>query len=124
MIGFGEGQMKGHLGTHVCLVTQPCPTLCDPMGYSTPGSSVHGISKTRILEWVAISFSRRCSKIRDQTSVSCIDWSKEYGCPVFPPWLLVSSHVVIVSRSPWHHGKLYKPLCYGTLLGHLHTSGP
>ena len=65
MIGFGEGQMEGHLGTHVCLVAQPCPTLCDPMGCSTPGSSVHGIAQTRILEWVAISFSRGSSQTRD-----------------------------------------------------------
>ena len=36
-------------------------TLCDPMDCSPPGSSVHGISQTRILEWVAISFSRGSS---------------------------------------------------------------
>ena len=39
-------------------VTQPCPTLCDPIYCSPPGSSVHGIFQARILEWVAISFSR------------------------------------------------------------------
>ena len=39
-------------------VTQSCLTLCDPMGYSLPGSSVHGILQARILEWVAISFSK------------------------------------------------------------------
>ena len=38
------------------LVTQLCPTLCNPMDYSPPGSSVHVILQTRILEWVAISF--------------------------------------------------------------------
>ena len=37
---------------------QSCPTLCDPMDHSLPGSSVYGISQARILEWVAISFSR------------------------------------------------------------------
>ena len=43
-------------------VVQPCPlTLCDPMDCSPPGSSVHGISQVRLLEWVAISFSRRSS---------------------------------------------------------------
>ena len=41
-----------------CLVTQSCPTLCNPMDCSPPGSSVHGIFKARILEWVAISYSR------------------------------------------------------------------
>ena len=39
-----------------CEITQSCPTLCDPMVCSLPGSSTHGIFKARILEWVAISF--------------------------------------------------------------------
>ena len=39
-------------------VAQSCLTLCDPMDYSLPGSSVHGIFQARVLEWVAISFSR------------------------------------------------------------------
>ena len=38
-------------------VTQLCPTLCDPMGCSLPGSSVHGIFQARVLEWGAIAFS-------------------------------------------------------------------
>ena len=42
----------------MCLVAKSCPTLCNPMVYSPPGSSVHGISQARILEWVAISFFR------------------------------------------------------------------
>ena len=53
-------------------VTQSCPTLCDPMDYSLPGSSVHGISQARILEWVDMSFSRGSFQPRDQTHVSCI----------------------------------------------------
>ena len=44
---------------------QPCPTLFDPMDYSPPGSSVHGILQARILEWVAIPFSRGSSQLRD-----------------------------------------------------------
>ena len=40
------------------LVAQSCLTLCDPMDCSPPGSSVHGILQARILEWVAIPFSR------------------------------------------------------------------
>ena len=39
-------------------VTQSCLTLCDPMDFGPPGSSIHGILQARILEWVAISFSR------------------------------------------------------------------
>ena len=53
-------------------VTQSCPTLCDPMDCSPPGSSVHGILHARILEWVAISFSKGSSRPRDQTQVSHI----------------------------------------------------
>ena len=54
------------------VVTQSCPTLCSPMDCSLPGSSVHGISQARVLEWVAISFSRGSSWPRDQTWVSSI----------------------------------------------------
>ena len=43
---------------HILLISQSCPTLCDPMDCSLPGSSVHGILQARILEWVAIPFSR------------------------------------------------------------------
>ena len=53
-------------------VAQSCPTLCDPMNCSPPGFSVHGIFQARILEWVAISFSRRSSRPRDWTRVSHI----------------------------------------------------
>ena len=53
-------------------VTQSCPTLCDPMDCSLPGSSVHGIFQARVLEWVAISFSRGSSQPRDWTQVSRI----------------------------------------------------
>ena len=54
------------------LVAQLCPTPCNPMDYSLPGSSVHGISQARVLEWVAIPFSRGSSQPRDRTQVSCI----------------------------------------------------
>ena len=53
-------------------VAQSCPTLCDPMDCRLPGSSVHVIFQARILEWVAISFSRGSSWPRDQTQVSRI----------------------------------------------------
>ena len=64
-----------HTYTHVyiwymkVLVTQLCLTLCYPMDYSLPGSSVHGFLQARILEWVAIPLSRS-SLPRDQTQVS------------------------------------------------------
>ena len=50
---------------------QPCLTLCDPMDYSPPGSSVHGILQARILEWVAMPSSRESSQSRDQNHISC-----------------------------------------------------
>ena len=50
------------------LVAQLCPTLCDPMDCSPPGSSVHGVLQAKILEWVAISSSRGSSWPRDQIS--------------------------------------------------------
>ena len=53
-------------------VAQLCPTLCDPMDCSLPGSTLHGILQARVLEWVAISFSRGSSQPRDQTQVSRI----------------------------------------------------
>ena len=54
-------------------VAHSCPTLCNPMGFSLPGSSVHGILQARMgWEWVAISFSRGSSQPRDGTRFSCI----------------------------------------------------
>ena len=57
---------------YACVHVQSCPNLCDPMDYSLPGSSVHGIFQVRILQWVAISSSRGSSQSRDQNCVSCI----------------------------------------------------
>ena len=56
-----------------CLVAQYYPTYCDPMDCSPPSPSVHGISQARLLEWVAISFSRGSFQPRHGTRVSCID---------------------------------------------------
>ena len=57
---------------YVLCSLQSCPTLCDPMDYSLPGSSIYGILQARILEWVVISFCRGSSQPRDQTHVSYI----------------------------------------------------
>ena len=54
----------------VVWATQLCPTLCNPMGWRWPGSSVHGSLQARILEGLAIRFSRGSSWPRDQTRVS------------------------------------------------------
>ena len=57
----------------LCLVAQSCQTLCGPMDCSPPGSSVHGISQARTLDWVAIYSSRASLWPRDGASVSCTD---------------------------------------------------
>jgi len=54
------------------LVAQSCLTLFDPMDWNSQDSSLHGVLQARILEWVAIPFSRGCSWPRDRTHVSCI----------------------------------------------------
>ena len=70
------------------LVAQ-CPTLCNPMDCSPPGSSVHEIPQARILEWVIISFSRGSSWLRDWIQVLCISrwilyhWTTKEA-PCFP----------------------------------------
>ena len=53
------------------LVTQSCPSLCNPMDCSPPSSSVHEIFQTRILEWIAIFFYRGSSQPKDWTQISC-----------------------------------------------------
>ena len=65
--GLGESESESEVE-----VVQLCPTLCNPVGCSLPGSSIHGILQARILEWVSISFSRGSSQPRDRTCVSCI----------------------------------------------------
>ena len=55
-----------------CLVTKLCPTLGDPMDCSPWGSSVHGVSQARIREWVAMPSSRKSSRPKDQSCVSCV----------------------------------------------------
>ena len=53
-------------------VAQSCATLCDPMDCNLPGSSVYGIFQVRVLEWVALSFSRGSSQPMDRIRVSLI----------------------------------------------------
>ena len=78
--GEGQGSLVGcrvaknqtRLSSSVVLVAQSCPTLCNPVDWSLPGSSVHRILQARILEWAAIFSSRGSSQARDRTQVSCI----------------------------------------------------
>ena len=72
-------QPPGALARMCVLVTQSCLTLCNPIYCSPPGSSVHGILKSRILEWVATSFSRESFLPRDQTCIG--RWILNLGSP-------------------------------------------
>ena len=61
-----------HSRLFTVFVAQLCLTLCDPIDHSLPGSSAHVILQVRILEWIAIPFSRGSSWLRDWTGVSWI----------------------------------------------------
>ena len=65
----------GFVASVLCWVAQSCPILCDPMNCSPPGSYLHGDSPGKILEWVAMPFSRGSSQPRDWTQISCIEAS-------------------------------------------------
>ena len=80
---------KSDLEVCVFVCSQLCLTLYNPLDCSPPGSSVHEISQTRILEWVAISYSRGSSWPRDQTLVShisCISRRILYHCTTRGNW--------------------------------------
>ena len=64
-------------------VAQSCSTLCDPVDCSLPGSSIHGILQARILEWVAISFSRDLPNSRIEPGSPALQAD---ALPYEPPW--------------------------------------
>ena len=64
---------------------EPCPTLCDPMDCSPPGSSVHGILQAKILEWVVMPSSRGSFQPRDRTFISCLLHLQVGSLPLAPP---------------------------------------
>ena len=68
----GAFSVTDSLYLRCCLFAKSRPTLCDPVDYSPSGSSVRGISQAKILEWVAVYFSRGSSQPRDWTCVSCL----------------------------------------------------
>ena len=55
-----------------CAVAQSCPTLCNPMDCSPPGSSVHGILQAKIVEWVAMPSSRGTFQPKDQAQSTAL----------------------------------------------------
>ena len=84
------------------LPARSCLTLWGPMDCSPSGSSVHGISQARILEWVAISFSRGSSQPRDWTCVSCI------GRQILYLWATWETHCPLT-------GRLKRPMFWGLI---------
>ena len=88
------------LYVHTCSGPQWCPTLCNPIDCSLPGSSVRGIFQERIMQWVAVSFSRWSSRPRDQT-------------------LIVVSLALAASSLPLCH--LGIPLLYTHVYIHIHV---
>ena len=80
---------------------QSCPTLCDPVNCTPPGSSVHGILQARILELIAIPFSREASRPRDRTSMSwagrffntCATWKAQYHF-IYRIWNMIQMNLL------------------------------
>ena len=95
------------------LVTRSCLALCDPMDCSLPGSSVHGILQARILEWVAMPFSRGSSWPRNWTQVSRIGgrfftiWATREVLVIIPAWTGYWKGLTFVctpiSEHYWHY---------------------
>ena len=122
-----EGKRERRKNLVPCLwwwyhVAQSCPTLCDPMDCSPPGSSVHGLLQARILEWLAISSSRGTSLPRDWAHVSCI--GRRDSLPLShqgSPWVCVCAYIYIYACAHTHMLKLIKMY---TLKIHLYLHSP
>ena len=102
------------LWTVKALVAQSCLTLCYPMGCSLPGSSVHGIPQGRILEWVAILFSRGSSWLRDWI------WVSRIAGRFFTVWAVGEALCVLWGYIISLHIQNFPQLSYS----HLHPSPP
>ena len=103
------------------LCAQSCPTLCDSMDYSPPGSSIRVIFHARILEWVAVSSSRGSSRPRDRTQVSCVSCigrrvphhCATWEAPLSP---LASDRRELVRLKIFTFSPVQLWLCHGSLL--------
>ena len=80
---------------HACSVTQSFSTLCDPMDCSLPGSSVHGIFRTRMLEWVAMPSSRGSCQPRNWNHITCLQANSLASEPPGKSW-----HLVLLTKGP------------------------
>ena len=90
------------------LVTQLCPTLCDPMDSNPPGSSVHGILQARILQWVASSFSNRNKIVLILRGLT--DWQAQEKYSI----LVVEGSREVVTQVGWVNRKRYQEMLLGS----------
>ena len=77
--------------------------LCDPLNCSLPGSSLHGISQARILEWVVIPFSSGSSPSKYQTHISCVSC---IGRQILYHWVIWEAHIYLCSPC---ESNIYRP---------------
>ena len=100
------------------MLLQSCPALWDPVHCSPPGSSVHGILRARILEWVSISYSRRSSWPRDWICISYISFtgsrffSAGAAKPICSPSVALKTILYLQVTSLLLKGKLFKSWSY------------
>ena len=99
---------KGPHAARALVHPQSCLTLCDPMGGSLPGSSVHGTILARILEWVVISSSRGSSPPRDRTWVSCVSCTGGWQVDSLAGGLFTASATWEARGFPSPFDKVYK----------------
>ena len=115
-----------HMFHSISSVTQSYPTLCDPIDDIPPGSPVPGILQARILEWVAISFSRESTQPRNWICGSCISrWILYNLATLEAPIYGISSVHSVVSNSLRSHGLQHtRPLCPSPTPGLYSNSSP
>ena len=98
---------------------QSCPTLCDPMDSSSPGSAIPGILQARVLEWVAISFPRGSSQPSDWTRVSCIVggcftiWATQAACVTNLDCILKSRDITLSTKVHLVKAMAFPVVIYG-----------
>ena len=103
-----------HLYVCAYIHFQSCPTLCNPMDCSLPGSCVHGIFQAIVLEWIAMSFSRESSQPRDQTCVFCISC---IGRWILYHWATWKTHICVCVYMQFNNKEsLEKFTCYNDFL--------